>query len=153
MNPNFRSVALNRKGKKGGGILIFLNNRYAIRSINKISGNSSSMESNTLNILCNNESLAIIAIYRPPERNKIEFSRNLQSMLEKKNITNPSIILGDMNIDLMNKSEMDRKIVTDYENLLAVKGFKRVIWDSREEFRMNGITQSCIDHLFIKHHW
>lgn len=54
------------------------------------------------------------------------------------------IIMGDLNIDILN--EDDNNIV-EYLNCLSLYGFQSFI---NHPTRVNNISSTCIDHLFIK---
>lgn len=130
------------KFNQNDGTIIYIRNDienidYSFQKINE-----TSVINLTFNI--NNKSYAIYAMYRPPSTKVVEFIESLQFYLQHQRLTNDySIFVGDINIDIL-KTNLHSE---EYLNIMAEFGFKSVINNCT---RIQGTSQSCLDHIFIK---
>lgn len=134
-----------RKQRKGGGIII-----YAHKSISFIRTSV-----NTLNFEClcgeveslNGHKTFLCSIYRPPSWNKNDFVIELSQLLSAYPTNKNCILVGDTNID----TKCINNTVRSYLNSLNELGFECCISQfTRVESNVNGISKSCIDHLFVR---
>lgn len=85
-----------RKNQKGGGIILYIKNKYTFTHINFKTLHFECLLG-TINIT--SVPLTLCAVYRPPNTNKRQFVFELDTLLEKHHDTD-FIFLGDVNIDL-----------------------------------------------------
>lgn len=58
------------------------------------------------------------------------------------------MIVGDVNLDLLDEED---KVIDEYNTVLASSGFYKCINSAtREEYKNNLLTSTCIDHIFVK---
>lgn len=134
-----------RKGKSGGGLLVFHRNDLNVNRVD--------FEINYAETICfhvktqpTTPDILIYAFYKPP-KNENAFINALQIFLEKEKNKNVYII-GDMNIDLNKEND---SIVELYTDKLASNGFYSGITEfTRERIKNGKITRSTIDHIFIR---
>jgi hypothetical protein len=140
----YRSCIRARQGRRGGGIAIFIKETWSFEEDKIIQSNE--YEGVSLSLNRNNVSFALLAIYRPPNKNKSIFINDLEThLLGNGNL----IVIGDMNIDLLDTTDNN---VLDYIALLAAFGLDTCIDDpTREEMRNDTLTSTCIDHIFIRY--
>ena len=151
---NFTAIWITRDTTRlGGGIVVFINNKYKLHYDYK----ASKIEENDvieLKLLLKETTLNFIFPYRQPKTDIKMFLRGLQDKLEEYETQDNVIWLGDINIDIWDSKQekkTNKTIRDQYENILANKGFEKKINSvTREEIKGTKITQSCIDHLFIK---
>lgn len=93
-----------------------------------------------------NIKIGISALYRPPSTNLNLFLKDLDNYLSNTQLGNLEILIGDLNINLLNKFDAE---VNDYLNILAKKGFNSLV---NKATRKNNLSESIIDHIFIKNH-
>lgn len=87
----------------------------------------------------------ILTIYLSPSNNPHLFLQELCELFDKSDTVQPDIIIGDMNIDILNQENNALKhnyleILTDNEYTTCIRKYTRVTENS----------QSCIDHIFTK---
>lgn len=143
--PGFQRLTKCRKVKKGGGIAVFVREKYSVKIIGT---DQTSFES--MHLLLNlNEAFefTVLAIYRPPDLNKVIFLEELENEFKICNV-NQAIIIGDINVDIMKDTEAT---VQKYETLMATNGFMKCISDyTRVEIRLESIVKSCVDHAYVR---
>jgi len=146
--PGFEQFWCLRRHKKGGGIAVFVNSNHKVKSTKKQFSLENSFESLNLEIEINKKQVIdVLAIYRPPEKSKTDFLEELELYVKNNKYVN-SVIVGDMNIDILSEDDM---IAQKYLNVLAINGYKEVIdMITREERRGERTSKSCIDHIFVK---
>lgn len=140
----YNSYFKSRTAQRGGGLALFIRDSWQFTEVHTecvhFEGFNGIVSFN--NKLC----VELFAIYRPPKFNKQCFVSELDSVLEGRTSEN-IVILGDMNIDLL----QDDQIVQSYLSILTSNGFCTCIADvTREEFRTDIFSQTCIDHIFAR---
>jgi hypothetical protein len=137
--------------KRGGGILAFVKvNLNAVCNKKKLNLNDI-ME---LKLEFDSSVIYIVAIYRQPSSNKIEFIKELNNYLTENNYVKNALILGDMNIDILetNKEKPDKLTIEKYQNLVAFHGYENMINTKTRDDVVAGVyNESCIDHILWKH--
>lgn len=126
---------------KADGVVIFvkssLNHTNKIIEINGFKFMRISVDINKINI-------SVTSVYRPHTFSRSNFLDCLEMYLFSFRSSNFEIFSGDTNINLHldNDPHVDR-----YKNLLSEFGLKQCI---KKSTRIEGGTESCIDHFFIK---
>lgn len=135
-----------RINKRGGGIALFIKNTFEFIEINNNFVNFEAFQG-TVSGISGMSSLDLLAIYRPPSSNKSLFIEELDNFLVNTRISN-MVLLGDINIDILQEEDT---IAQSYRTLLSAYGFLSCISDvTREEHRLNTISKSCLDHIFVR---
>ena len=131
---------------KPGGIMIFVKDRY-ISSHN----NCDSLSCDILHVsveTSKNVNLDIYGVYRHPKENRLDFINELANVILT-NTNNTVLFCGDININL-NDIDTDT-VVKRYDSTLCESGFMRCIsGNTREEWKEDAITASCIDHIYFR---
>ena len=158
---NYTAVWLTRETTKtGGGLAIFVNNKYEGNYDYKI-GKLGTNDLISLNINNGKENTEILFSYRQPNSVMKEFLDDLAHLIKSYKLKENVIWIGDVNIDILDldrqNKEMrksNKKNLTSkdrYLNMLAKAGFeKKINTATREELKGNKLTKSCIDHVFAK---
>lgn len=102
----------------------------------------SSISVTNLSFVFENISLSLHACYRSPNSNTLSFLNDLSRYLENKQNANVNILLGDLNLNILNNND---NMVNQYTSLLNTHGFFSLYEDvTRPD------SQTCIDHVFLK---
>jgi hypothetical protein len=139
----FHLFAKPREFNRGGGIIIYVKNDL---KINEINIELLSTESLILNL---NNCVNIVALYRPPSNCKKTFLDELKNKILKNKELNNTIIIGDININILDNDDRDCE---KYVDILAKSGFEcNINLPTREEVNKEGVLSStCIDHIYSK---
>jgi len=89
--------------------------------------------------------LGILSIYRPPSTNINDFLINLTNELESIKKLDLNIFVGDININLAEKSN----VTLEYLNTLNSFGYLQYV---NKPTRVANDSQTCIDHIFVRNH-
>lgn len=144
--PNYTSYSITRKKQKGGGICVYIRTSLIFEKSSEESFLSYELLSGFIHTKTDN--IHIYIIYRPPKTKQTVFLQELDQLLRHAPERERAILMGDINIDLMERSNT---IVNTYEDLLSNYGYERYIYGyTREEFRNGILSQSCLDHIFVK---
>ena len=160
--PNYSPFWVTREETKmGDGVAAFIKDTLAseIKHI-KIDQN----DAIEIQLMNNKKSYCtIIFAYRKPSSDVNMFIKNMESVLTKCPKKDTVIWAGDINIDILDKQSVRgnpdhhttnkrEQLGRDkYENCLSKLGFeKRISSITREEIRGDLLTQSCIDHFFVR---
>lgn len=142
---NYNMYSCLRKNKKGGGILLYVHNKY-IFSQNVI--NSMHFECLMGQIQKTGlKSVSLCAVYRPPDTDKRLFISELGNLLSKHDKKHKLIVIGDTNINLNVHSittSLYMEMMCEYGLSCGIRN------DTRVEFKTNKLSQSCIDHIFVR---
>lgn len=91
----------------------------------------------------NNTIIELTAIYRSPNLNKAEFINDVESFLINKKNVNNHIIVGDINIQILDDSMDD--LGHRYMNIMYEFGFYQLLKSvTRPQ------SKNCLDHIFFK---
>lgn len=142
--PGYTMHTKLRSNKKGGGIIMYVLNEHKFE---KLTLKTSLFECIVGNLItCNNYTIALCAIYRPPSLNKSLFLIELKHTLDKcQNID--LILLGDININLKERNKHTSQYldtVSEYGLVCGISDYTRI------ESKNSIITKSCIDHIFVR---
>ena len=142
--PGYHSHFLNRTGRRGGGIAIFV--RDEIR-FDMFKNDAKNFECLDFCLEKNNMTLHIIAIYRPPTTyNTTSFTHELRELIEKKKNEKDLIVIGDINIDILKENGY----VSQYLDMMAEFGMENKNPNEVTREDLNRQTSSNIDHVFIR---
>lgn len=145
---DFNNLFFNRIDQKGGGICVFIRDDIVVKEKFVGKNENSGHECVHIEIELRDKIIDIIAVYRPPEFNSKTFVDELVLLLQNINQTHEIIIIGDINIDLLQQGNVQ---VINYQNVLAEHGLGRCIYGVTREVMRNGMyVKSCIDHIFVR---
>ena len=137
---------LNSRNSRGGGLFVYIKEKFCVNIIN--------IETKSFESICMIVGdTAICCVYRPPNKDKMEFLKEFEEKILSNSSINREnfIIIGDMNINLL---ETEDNNVNDYEDLMSSNGLQRGLFTpTRVEISgvKNKISTSCIDHIYYKH--
>ncbi|KAG7308626.1 hypothetical protein JYU34_005848 [Plutella xylostella] len=142
---DFDLHAVCRTGRKGGGVALYARKELGFARRGAV---FTSCESLAGYVKVRDTSVLVLALYRPPNNKVPIFLRELKYVLQSIPCSENLIILGDMNIDLL---ERDRHLVIEYENLMSEYSlYKMISVITREEIKDGKLTISCLDHIFVR---
>lgn len=99
---------------------------------------------NSITITKNQISYEVMGVYKSPSINEILFTREMDDYLSHMNSNHEKIIIGDINIDILNTNS---HISTGYLDMMAINGFIPLI---NKPTRVTSTSATCIDHCFVK---
>lgn len=126
---------------KNDGVIIYIRSQfnYSYEIFNL--GNIKAIQ---LDIFHYNKNIQVIAIYRPPSLCPLDFNIKLTNYVKSiKNQGDISLIVGDMNLDILDDSECSH----EYLNILSEQGYISTI---NTHTRVQKNSKSCLDHIFLK---
>jgi exonuclease III len=95
----------------------------------------------------NGEIMNLLAVYRPPNLSKIEFTKELHEYVNELSLKESVLLVGDMNIDLLSVDSSS----SEYQSMLSESFMMRCIFDvTREAVVENRISKTCIDHIYVR---
>lgn len=137
-----------RKTQRGGGVIIYYKKHL---QMDLESLKTTACEGVKGKLIYNKRVLHIIALYRPPQMNKILFLDQLRIILQEVPSSEDLIVIGDVNIDLFRPK--NRSYVSSYKNTLCEQGLFSAIPDTeitRQAIVEERVDESCIDHLWVR---
>ncbi|KAJ2952332.1 hypothetical protein O0L34_g4616 [Tuta absoluta] len=102
-------------------------------------------------LIVGSEEVHIIVVYRPPRKNKMEFIKQVETLVEKISPNKGIVLIGDMNIDRMECKTSGT--VSHYNTTLCGLGLQCLIPGSaitREAIVDGQLQQSSIDHVWVR---
>ena len=144
----------NKQPKKGGGLCLYLHKtiNFSVHTYESLNRSSRDIECQWIKIFLNNQRNLIIGnIYRPPQGNVKNFIETLETTYENFDLDkNDIFLMGDYNIDFLNKNENDCKAIKEF---VKQTGMKECI---SLPTRFSNIRNSCLDQIltnsnFISH--
>lgn len=135
-----------RKNQTGGGIAIYIKEEIKIEKT--LTPNTKYSEILMLKANIKNQlKLWIVATYRPPNKSKKLFLKEIENLLNDQQLRNV-VMIGDVNIDTLKN---DDAINIRYKNMMAEQEMIECIQGiTREAIRKKKITKTCIDHIWAK---
>ena len=142
----YRSYHSVRSGRRGGGVSIYVDERFSSVEITNLSCNNSDIECVVVEITIRSKKICLISCYRPPNNsNYDDFQNQLLTKLTKASKTTADVILcGDLNIDLL-KIESDASISNFYDSLSSHSLLPMI----SKPTRITDDTFSLIDNIFV----
>ena len=140
-----KTTDINGKFKKGGGVCIYVkhNINYSTHSLCMFNVSCQNVECHWVKIIQENQRNIVIAnIYRPPQGNVKKFVDYLEGVIENLDLDREDLILlGDLNIDFMDKKSSDFKQI---DSLLSQIGLVAHI---KEPTHFSKNRNSCLDQI------
>ena len=141
--PGYTAFHTHREDKRGGGISVYIDERFGAATISAVSFLGNTFECCSARLHMQDKYIDIVGIYRPPsnldENFNSEFEERVLSSLISSNI---SIVTGDFNIDLTKPNRIER----DFINLMYTFAFSSLI---SEPTRVTNESSSLLDHIWI----
>ena len=143
----FNSFHTIRKERRGGGIAIYVSNRYIAEKVDCVSVCGDDFEICCVNFEFFDKSFVILGIYRPPSGNIENFISELENVINSHAGINKTIIIaGDINLNLTDANSTQ---VNNYLSLLHSYSFLPAItkptrFPSGEQYH----AASTLDHIF-----
>lgn len=129
-----------RTNRRGGGVSIFVRNRYKVELIDKLCNNI--YEYCDIKIYVNNVIINIMGVYRPPSDVNIqEFTGIMERKLSLIDSTELCFVCGDLNIDLLNPNNTEQL----FFDMLRSYLFTSLI---TQPTRIGSNSISLIDHIW-----
>ena len=141
---NYNSVHQTRKGKKGGGICIYIHNNLDFKTRNDIDKFDDDLETSSIEIVnSKSKNFIITGIYRPP-KSDVKLRKNYcKNFLKKKNTNDKTVfILGDLNVNSL--AYDNNESVKKFFNMIFQCGFLPLI---QRATRVTRTTATAIDHI------
>lgn len=143
--PNYTQYYNESTINKCDGTMIYIkNNISADVTTVKINDSRFLRATFTTNHLSKQNKIGLTAYYRPPATNSTEYIDDLENYLSTLNKKNIEILIGDININLLNINSNE---TNKYLNILGSNDFISYI---NKPTRVNKDTKSAIDHIFIR---
>ena len=144
--PGYNFIHEPRRSRTGGGVGLYLNQDFQFKCRPEIRFSDSCAESLFVEIIRQKERNIIVGvIYRPPEKNVLEFCDELDQLLMTISANNKlCVLLGDWNLDIM---KHDRHSSTaEFLDIMYSKMFFPLI---TRPTRITSYTTTLLDNIFI----
>ncbi len=150
---------LDRKGKKGGGILCYINEDVAYRR--RLDLENDSLEMIWIEIIQKaTKNILVSMMYRPPDM-KTDWFKAFSKTLDKADLENKeTIVMGDVNIDMLSYQRNADICNNECEQIKKTSKVKRLL----QILKSNNLTQvinhptritpnsrTLIDHCYVSH--
>ena len=144
--PHCHFIGKARENKQGGGVGLYVNQKYKYRERNDLAININDIiESQFIELTPEAHSTIIGIIYRPPNDNYEQFKEALTELLRKLDLLNKKcFLMGDFNIDLLKIEENPH--ANDFLNQMFSSSFYPLI--SRPT-RITDTSATLIDNIFV----
>ena len=114
--PNHKCFVSSRLDRRGGGVAVFVNNKFSANAINDLIISEPHLECIFIRIEMKRKSLIVGSCYRPPDTDFIAFNQLLGQKLSTLTRTCKNIIVcGDFNLDLL---DLDNSSVSAFNNTM-----------------------------------
>uniref|UniRef100_A0A131Y4P1 Putative tick transposon n=1 Tax=Ixodes ricinus TaxID=34613 RepID=A0A131Y4P1_IXORI len=141
----FQNCFYTRRDTRGGGIGIFVKDSWSMTQLDVKFTHSESL---AVKLSHSHQTICLLALYRPPSSNCINFLQELRGNLEELSNETTFCLVGDINIDTLKNSQ---SVVCDYLSLLAEHGISPTIQGAtREEVLNDHVVSSCLDHINVR---
>ena len=143
--PQYNSVHLERKNKRGGGICIFINEKLLFKRREDFSISEEANETLSIEIINKNTTNIIInTCYRAPNSKITPLKKHITHIFNKLLKANKKIFfVGDFNINSLDYSTNSK--VKQFINHMFSKGMLSVI---NKPTRVLKNSMTCIDHIY-----
>lgn len=133
--PNYNFIACCNDTYRSGGVGVLINRNYPNFSIQQYNWTSADLL--IVNIQFDSQAWTFVCIYRFHNKDISTFCNDLEILLRSLNNCN-IVILGDINVNILNYSE-----AFNYLSMLASNGFLSLLNEPTRDL-------ACLDHLFAK---
>jgi len=138
----FTAYHVYRIDRRGGGVSIFVKNEYNSSSVTHLSYVGENIEICAIDVHLSQTCLRICGIYRPPDRNIRMFTDIISDMLTTTRPSDHVMLVGDLNIDLVNPTLHEEEFIT----LCSAVSFVPLI---TAPTHVSGDSYSCLDHIWL----
>jgi len=97
-----------------------------------------------LNFCLFDHTFSLLGLYRPPSYSEADFLEQLEGYIGVNCKSQINLLVGDINFDILKD---DRISIQKYTNILNSNGFISLI---NTPTRISEITESCLDHMYLK---
>ena len=143
--PGFDFVVNNRQNRTGGGVGIYISNKFEYKVHEQLNCMDDVVESLFVELINpNGKNILIGVMYRPPKSNTNNFITYLQGLLQNPLFSNKdSFLMGDFNIDLMKCDSLNTS--QEFIEILMSASFLPLI---SKPTRVANQTATLIDNIF-----
>jgi Reverse transcriptase (RNA-dependent DNA polymerase) len=143
----FKAFSKPRKKGRGGGIGLFIRNNLNFSEtcidFETFEGLFGSISGHSDSKLC----FLLLCVYRPPHCDKVNFVTEVERCIVENEYKN-MILVGDVNIDMIKPND---ETACRYKDVLLSNGFLSCINGvTREEYKLDVLSNTCIDHIFVR---
>ena len=122
--------------RRSGGVVAYVRKDLQINNIKKVEVEGA--DALSVDIKAYNQVLTLLLVYRECTSSRARFIDSLEQTIDNIGAKNrETIILGDMNVNLLNKNSS-----TSYLNMMRSNGFESILNDTTRD-------RNCIDHVFV----
>jgi len=139
----YNGYHVHRDGRVGGGVSVYVDGRFGSSMMSELSFCRNAIEICSVKVNINRDYVVnIIGLYRPPQGDTGNFFTILfEDVLPQINPGTPSIVSGDLNVDILTPDFTAQELIHNFSSFSFVP-------------LINGITRptdnggSCIDHIY-----
>ena len=139
---SFSIYRKDRKGRRGGGILVYVHNSCRCRRRNDLEKDD--VEAIWLEVHLRPHTILLCNVYRPPSSNSSTLPNNIDMVEAATSEGKEVVVLGDLNCNLLSSNQLGDELKSGMENLLLMQLIT-------EPTRVTKSSQSLIDVLFCTH--
>ena len=143
--PGFEFVCRNRQNRVGGGVGLYISNKFEFIIHEELNVTNDVLESLFVELVNpNGKNILIGVIYRPPRSNLDAFLTNMQNLVQNPILTNKdAFLMGDFNVDLMkcNSQNASQEVV---ETLMSASFLPLI----SKPTRVANQSATLIDNIF-----
>ena len=145
---SYNSFHTVREYGRGGGVSIFVSDRYECALLDDLCVSNDTIESCSVKINMHGESIVILGIYRPHTDTVLNFTQELGRFLESNTISGYKVcVTGDFNVNLLNSESTDSMSLV---NLLQSNHFIPVITKPTRFPPNNSLIEpTLLDHMWF----
>ena len=143
--PGYNSFHSTRLSGRGGGVSVYVKENILCKSLPELCVCNNTIESCSLELNFKNEKISLIGVYRPHSDSEENFTNTLCEMLESTNLRQTCVLLGDLNINLLNDSPETEVFVNSVQSL----GFFNLIVKPTRFCPSNNSAPSLLDHIWL----
>ena len=141
--PNFYGYHSTRTDKKGGGVSIFLHNKFNAIPIPSMNINNSTIECVGVKVNYCNKNYNFICVYRPPRSSLDAFNNTISELLGELPRNDINFIAGDFNINMLDTDPSNQ--ILAFKESFSCNFYLPLI---NLPTRVTGNTDTCIDLIF-----
>ena len=138
-------VRKDRLNKRGGGLIMYVRDGISYKRRKDLEGH---IETLCIEIKYSNRSILLTSVYRPPNNDSDSIQHWLSNMEESMykiySENKPTILMGDINIDIM--SDKKDKLQESWISLTTNIQLNQII---KEPMRVTNTSETLIDHIYV----
>jgi hypothetical protein len=148
--PHLQNYTLHQKSRhhsRGGGVALFVSNKYTSTERTDLFIDNPSAESLFIELTDQSNSLIVGVIYRPPNSKLSDFNSAIDHLLPKlTNMNKPCFLLGDFNVNILNAHHHSH--TNDFLSTIISNSFNPLI---NKPTRVTRRSATLIDNIFTTH--